>query len=522
MKNNKFILLFIVFIINFYFLLLFITLSPAQDIDINIETGVGSPGSRNNQVVINLQNPHDSLRGLQLDICDKDNYLASRSCEAVGRAAAFDCSTHEKKRGCASVLIYAVGAFLEPGQGPVISISYDVSPNAPAGDCRRLTLKNAVASDENKKPLKAVTENGLFCFTEDDAAQTSTTTTPASTTTIPAASTAQPAGNADTPGMTTTISVAPDNINVNIKTTTIPKTPTRVIPGFVVKTTPAALISPGSTPPSTITEAASGPIGSPEGPSEKSPATTTVMLSATTTPVSLYRVFITPSAGMVDSGGLLLFSAETLSDGSPVAAKNRWQIVPPSTIGSRIDGKGLFSAGINTTGYHVQETVRVTDALNADSFAGASVIVKVKEPLPQGCRLKINPSSATVRPGQSIRFFAKSCGDKCVPGSYKWGINSNIGSSVSSEGVFTAENNDSSQSAIDIITVEDSANRISTNAIVTVLSRRQSGSPPVTDRKSRPEDLSGQGGYFKALMMIALPLLFFFLIGIVLYRRIKR
>jgi hypothetical protein len=194
-----------------------------------------------------------------------------------------------------------------------------------------------------------------------------------------------------------------------------------------------------------------------------------------------------------------------------------WDISPKSPIGSSIDENGLFSVGINKTDVSIMETVVVTDKLNGNMTESASVIIKSIEQEPSGCELSINIASATVLPGDTIKFSANNIGDKCEKGGFKWTINSKIGSSISSNGLYTAKSNHTDNSALDIIIVEDKSNQLRTNAIVTVLPEEKA-TLPVNDSKIPPQQKkpSERGGYSKVLTAFAIIVL---LIVVVLYLR---
>ena len=201
------------------------------------------------------------------------------------------------------------------------------------------------------------------------------------------------------------------------------------------------------------------------------PPTTTT--TTTTTVVPSYKVTISPSSATLDSDATLQFSAKTTDNGSEVGGSYTWKIVSGSTIGSTIDKDGLFTAGENTTGSDINETVRVTDTDHDNKSATASVTIKFKEqPLPE-CEVRINPSAATVCSTETIVMEAETTGDEgCLTGDYEWSIDSEIESVIDQEGNYTAGINGTGSDATDVIAVVDNANYdISDSATITVQSK---------------------------------------------------
>jgi hypothetical protein len=198
------------------------------------------------------------------------------------------------------------------------------------------------------------------------------------------------------------------------------------------------------------------------------PSTTTTVPSTTTTIITSYTVSLSPSSAAIDSGTSLQFSAKTTLNGDEVDGTYDWEIVPGSTIGSSIDGNGLFMSGENSTGSPVEETVRVTDTIHENTTATADVTIKIKKVTPE-CEVALNPSSATVFSRDTLMLSASTLGDDCIPGEYEWSIDSAIGSTVDHGGSYTAGGNDTGPQVTDVVTVVDHANGdISGTASITV------------------------------------------------------
>ena len=94
--------------------------------------------SGNASTEISLTNINDKVRTLQLDICDMENYLTCTRCEPTARTAGFSCFVQELENGCCRVVLvnfeYAY-ALIDEGTGPIFTLQYDVSSDAPEGCC---------------------------------------------------------------------------------------------------------------------------------------------------------------------------------------------------------------------------------------------------------------------------------------------------------------------------------------------------------------------------------------------------
>ena len=444
-------------ILVFCFMSLLITPSYSEEVYLTIGKGFGSPGSRNNQIIVMLENPLNQVKGVQLEICDEGNYLSSKRCSAIGRASEFFCNTNDLRNGCTRTILYSVGDLIEEGEGSILIVDYDVSENAPSGQCISLSLnkKNSQISDENNKSLKVTTEPGEFCFEGGSGDETSTTTT------------------SKTPITTTTI--------LSTKTTTIKTTP-----DIQVTTTPRTLTTPEihtTTTPITIREPTTKTEELPESITEMFSETTTIPLS------SSYQIFISPSSITLNSGGMVEFRANSIVDGKKVKGIYKWELISASPIGSTINENGLFTAGNNNSDYTIKGIARVTDALHENSEATVTITINIKKPSPIGCELSISPSSVTLFPGDTLTFSARNFGERCAEGSYKWKILSKMDSHISRKGLYTAGNNESGDSAFDILIVEDTINDIKADAMITVLSKEKSvqttqGSTQKTQQKT--------------------------------------
>ena len=121
-------------------------------------------GSHGNRVEVSLENPEVRVRGIQLEICDADNYLSCGGCEVKDRTSGFTCASQEKPNGCYELLLFSFTRAIEKGSGPLVSFSCDAAEGAPGDECRELVPGRLEIADEQKQPLKALVEKGKICF----------------------------------------------------------------------------------------------------------------------------------------------------------------------------------------------------------------------------------------------------------------------------------------------------------------------------------------------------------------------
>jgi len=171
-------------------------------------------------------------------------------------------------------------------------------------------------------------------------------------------------------------------------------------------------------------------------------------------------VNISPAAKTVNSGETIQFTASNTGDclENPVY---EWEV--ESEIGSAIDQYGLYTAGENT-GDPVTDNVTVTDTANNVSTTAEITVTAITT----GCWITIDPSEATVDSGGTIQFSANSTGD-CLEPDYVWEVESEIGSEINDNGLYTAGYNDTAAPVTDLVTVYDYANSVSASAEITVM-----------------------------------------------------
>ena len=158
------------------FLMLPLSLSRAE-VTLTIGDGTGYPGS-SGQVVVSLDNQNDKVRGVELDVCDVDDYLSCTICEAAERTSGFECIVNElgpedsqidpSRYGCCNVTIFSFGGdLIDEGNGTIFTLTFDISEDAPSEECRDLTaegLKVANKDGDPFPPSEIVAESGEVCF----------------------------------------------------------------------------------------------------------------------------------------------------------------------------------------------------------------------------------------------------------------------------------------------------------------------------------------------------------------------
>ena len=155
--------------ITLYFLIFCIACE--SNMIFTVEDGSAPPNSKDNAVTVTLDNPSIEIRGVQMDVCDVDDYLTCTGCEATNRTPDFFCKTNELSNGCCRmILISLTGDSIEKGTGPIFTLSYDVSEEAPVGECRNLNPESVKIVDENTylSDVRSLSIPGEFCFEDND------------------------------------------------------------------------------------------------------------------------------------------------------------------------------------------------------------------------------------------------------------------------------------------------------------------------------------------------------------------
>lgn len=164
---KKTMILLIQLIVGLCLLTFSLPLSQAT-VTLTVGNGSGLPGSSGNPVEVSLDNPGEKVGGVQMDICDVDDYLSCGECETTGRTSDFDCFANEIN-GCCRVVLFSKipGGLIGAGTGPIFTLDYEVSGGAPGGECRDLNPEGVMVLGENTQRLDATSVPGEFCFLSD-------------------------------------------------------------------------------------------------------------------------------------------------------------------------------------------------------------------------------------------------------------------------------------------------------------------------------------------------------------------
>jgi hypothetical protein len=141
-------------------------------VTLDIGDGSGFPGTTNNAVTLNLDNPDDKVWGFQVDICDADNYLTCTGCETTDRTNLHNCASAESPNGCCRITVYSFkpNTFIQEGDGPIAILKYTVLAEAPERKCRDLNPEGTVVAGENGLLLGMELLPGQFCFASESEA----------------------------------------------------------------------------------------------------------------------------------------------------------------------------------------------------------------------------------------------------------------------------------------------------------------------------------------------------------------
>lgn len=499
--------------------LIFITpFSHAQHVSVTIGSGSGAPGSKNNPVVVTLDNSI-RLKGFQLAIKDNKDYLTAVGGGAIGRTTGLDLEIHEQTYGWTILHFYSFfgGKIIEEGSGPVATINFDVKRSAPPGECIALRVlekgrdTTSKYQDEDGGSFPIASVPGRFCFTEasedddeeeeeeeeDDSSTTSSTSDNSGTLTEDSAT-----------NISSNRGVSSSQLSSNKIRSSIAGGTNQLTYGTPRKTTPATITSPASSERKESTR------------STQESAVRSLSVANTGGPdsdSSLTRLVVSPETVTLTSGDMIALDPQTINGGIEVEGNYSYEIIPPSPIGSTIDDEGLFTAGTNTSPANIEETIKVTDTSHENATAFVVIIVAVRKQPSAECELSISPSSVTLSPDDFITFSAKTHGKTCSDGLFEWKVNSTIGSSISEEGIYKAGTNTSSDPVLDIIIVTDSVNKVSTDALVTVISTAKVASGVSTGSTSASQ-VSVWQTYPKILIFLTIFTIF---IGIIFFRKIR-
>jgi len=117
-------------------------------------------------VEIHLENTTQAVKTVDMEVCDEDDYLTLSTCVTTDRSAGFLCRASESSNGCCSIRLFSMfpNVTITEGSGPIFTLNYRVSEEAPFGECRNLDTENSVVTDPSGTPLEAIASPGEYCF----------------------------------------------------------------------------------------------------------------------------------------------------------------------------------------------------------------------------------------------------------------------------------------------------------------------------------------------------------------------
>ena len=136
-----------------------------QVADVNLFDASSTSGD-DDPVEINLANPVNEVSRITMEVCDEGDYLALMRCEVTERTAGFLCRAFDGTEGCCSVMLFSLtgSGVIEQGSGPIFTLQYAVSDQAPIDECRVLTTENVNAVDVSGASLQVISSQGEYCF----------------------------------------------------------------------------------------------------------------------------------------------------------------------------------------------------------------------------------------------------------------------------------------------------------------------------------------------------------------------
>jgi hypothetical protein len=98
--------------------------------------------------------------------CDVDYLICTHCAPDRDRAVEFTCSADDLGDGKCRIILFGNNPvdLIEEGSGPIATIDYDVSEDAPSSNCIDITPADSMASDRFGNPLFVVEEADELCF----------------------------------------------------------------------------------------------------------------------------------------------------------------------------------------------------------------------------------------------------------------------------------------------------------------------------------------------------------------------
>ena len=151
-----------------------------QWVTLGVGYASGLPGAQDVPIPVTLDNPSGPVGAVQFELCaDPGNRLyfsTPVACSTTSRTSGFFCTTSTSfdnpdiPSDCMRVIAANFqGGVIDPGQGPILTIDYNVSAAAQEGQCIDPSLEIMDDSylkvgNENNDSLKVSVDTGQFCF----------------------------------------------------------------------------------------------------------------------------------------------------------------------------------------------------------------------------------------------------------------------------------------------------------------------------------------------------------------------
>ena len=153
---------------------LFLASTVYAQVTLTVGRGSALPGATESPVAVSLDNPGNNIAsGMEMTICDANNFLECTGCETTERTTEFSCLFNELgdqpdplKAGCCKVVLFSISsADIETGTGPIFTLLNTVNSSASGQTCKELRILDDVKiADASGPQIIPELQPGGFCF----------------------------------------------------------------------------------------------------------------------------------------------------------------------------------------------------------------------------------------------------------------------------------------------------------------------------------------------------------------------
>jgi len=153
---------------------LFLASTVYAQVTLTVGKGSALPGATESPVAVSLDNPGNNIAsGMEMTICDTNNFLECTGCETTERTTEFSCLFNELgdqpdplKAGCCKVVLFSISsADIETGTGPIFTLLNTVNSSASGQTCKELRILDDVKiADASGPQIIPELQSGEFCF----------------------------------------------------------------------------------------------------------------------------------------------------------------------------------------------------------------------------------------------------------------------------------------------------------------------------------------------------------------------